>query len=161
MGRIITLFTAFYLIAGAILSTIYCLLAGWSFIPFMVLIILLPACVVGWIFIAEAAGYSENGYGFKKIDPSKVNGVVMLFRYVFWVYTILLVLPIIMRVASGIVAHDNVSLFLYSNRYIAPLAIVIIAAIKIACILLIYLAYIWVKYLIYLKQRKAKFALNK
>ncbi len=134
-----------YMLAGILLATPYCFLAGWDAESFPVVAFVAPAFLFIWFIAATLAGVIEPGYrrmihfnwraAFGKSYSRVLPGSLLLF----WAWTLYSFLPIILHwsaVLLGKIGYDTVASLIDMHRYASPLYIFVATFMLLALIVM-------------------------
>ena len=140
-----------YWIVGVVIAIPYQLLAGWDAECFSVVAMLLPISLCLWFVLAMFAMVITESDGHKRWIQFKWKalfrrqtnhlGLMSAARYGLWILTVLIMLPIIIHWSAkllGHFGHQETATIIDSNRYSAPIVVVvaIVLGTLIVCLLL-------------------------
>lgn len=128
----------FYMVAGVMLSAIYCSLAGWDLMAFILISFIAPAAVAIWLFLLVYSGVFDGVEERKGIyshcsDTLKEGmGEKYELRLVFWLWTAVCLLPLVMHGGSNLLlaqGQPENSAWLFEYRYLSSLVLMIVAVV--------------------------------
>jgi hypothetical protein len=128
----------FYMVVGVMLSAIYCSLAGWDLMVFIFISFIAPAAVAIWLFLLVYSGVFDGVEERKGIyshcsDTLKEGmGEKYELRMVFWLWTAVCLLPLIMHGGSNLLlarGQSENSAWLFEYRYLSSLLLMIVAVV--------------------------------
>lgn len=135
------LFVILYLIVSGIITFTYSTWAGWDEDFAFFLLKISPIFLVIWFFLASFAGIiyaSDNrrvGVNLRALFRFKKGGISKDFLLLFWIYTIWILLPIILRIISIVLDNigvDSLADILYSQRYLSMMYVLVIFCVLVA-----------------------------
>lgn len=129
------LFVILYLIVSSIVTFPYSIMSGWDVDFAFFLLKISPIFLVIWLFLTLFAGIiyaSHDGkirLSLRALFRFKKEGISKDFLLLFWIYTIWILLPIILRLISIVLDHmglDSLADIIYSQRYLSMMYVLFI-----------------------------------
>lgn len=135
------LFVISYLIVSGIITFTYSIMSGWDTDFVFFLLKISPIFLVIWVFLASFAGiiYASQNHkirlSLRALFRFKKGGISKDFLLLFWIYTIWIFLPIIIRVLSIVLDNmgvESLADIIYSQRYLSMIYILGIFCVLVA-----------------------------